>query len=177
MMGKLLKRYASWKQPMGLHDYELPYTKLRGVTYEIPGTIIVAGLLNAYAQGQNVFEEYLNCVILRKADGTEVTIGDIVSGDYMDDLISNATPQQLGYGFLQALIELNEKPINVIVDVALNFYPYLLLQKGDWILSEGGNFEKVDDDWFYNGNGQALTGLPVDGHLSMVVETVSHTVM
>ena len=102
------------------------------------------------------FDEYLNCVILRKADGTEVTIGDIVSGDYMDDLISNATPQQLGYGFLQALIELNENPVKVIVESGeFNFFPYLLLQKGDWILSEGGNFEKVEDDWFYNGNGQS----------------------
>src|SRR5690606_1628317 len=46
-----LKRYASWKQPVGLHDYERPYSKLRGVTYEIPATIIIAGLTNAFAQG------------------------------------------------------------------------------------------------------------------------------
>src|SRR5690606_3588739 len=32
---------------------------------------------------------------------------------------------------------------------------YLLLQDGDWVLSEGGNFEKVDADWFYNGNGNS----------------------
>ena len=37
-----LKRYASWKQPVGLHDYELPYSKLQGVTYEIPSTIIAS---------------------------------------------------------------------------------------------------------------------------------------
>src|SRR5690606_14985115 len=33
--------------------------------------------------------------------------------------------------------------------------PYLLLEEGDWILSEGGHFERVDADWFYNGGGQA----------------------
>src|SRR5690606_3470737 len=78
--GESLKRYASWKQPMGLHDYERPHAKLRGLTYEIPATIIIAGLVNAYAQGQTVFEEYLECVIVKKANGTSITIGDIVSG-------------------------------------------------------------------------------------------------
>src|SRR5690606_29354235 len=34
--GGLLNHYVSWKQPVGLHDYELPFTKLRGVVYEIP---------------------------------------------------------------------------------------------------------------------------------------------
>src|SRR5690606_38311579 len=31
----------------------------------------------------------------------------------------------------------------------------LLLQEGDWILSDGGNFEKVTADWFFNGNGNS----------------------
>src|SRR5690606_14255404 len=150
------KRYASWKQPIGLHDYELPYSKLRGVTYEIPATIIVAGLVNASAQGPDVLDDYLNCVILRKANGVDsVTIRDIVTGDYANELINNATDEQRLYGFLQILIELNEKPINVILEVVFNFYPYLLLEEGDWILSEGGHFEKVTSDWFYNGNGNS----------------------
>src|SRR5690606_9002623 len=151
-----LKRYASWKQPVGLHDYERPYSKLRGVTYEIPATIIIAGLTNAFAQGFDTYQEYLDCVILRKANGVDsVTIRDIVSGDYASDLINNATDEQRTYGFLQILIELNEKPINVVLEALLEFYPYLLLQEGDWILSEGGNFEQVTSDWFFNGNGNS----------------------
>src|SRR5690606_15182098 len=154
--GGSLKRYASWKQPLGLHDYERPYTKLRGVTYEIPATIMVAGILNAAFQGLDVLEEYFECVILRKANGDEVTIWDIVSGNYASDLINNATDEQRTYGFLQILIELNEKPINLILEaLVLNWFPYLLLQEGDWILSEGGNFEKVTADWFFNGNGNS----------------------
>ncbi len=73
----------------------------------------------------------------------------------MSNLIANATPEQKRYGFLQALIELNEKPLNVIIEAALNFYPYLLLQPGDWVLSEGGDFEKVETHWFFNGNGNS----------------------
>src|SRR5690606_38786588 len=63
--------------------------------------------------------------------------------------------EQRTYGFLQILIELNEKPINVVLEALLEFYPYLLLQEGDWILSEGGNFEQVTSDWFFNGNGNS----------------------
>ena len=154
--GDGLKRYASWKQPIGLHDYELPYSKLRGVTYEIPATIIEAGILNAAFQGPDVFEEYMNCVILKKADGTEVTIEDIVSGSYITNLLASASDDQKLYGFLQLLFEFNEKPINIIVEgLVLEYFPYLLLQEGDWILSEGGNFEQVDSEWFYNGNGNS----------------------
>src|SRR5690606_27983132 len=112
-------------------------------------------LTNAFAQGYDTYQEYLDCVILRKASGEEVTIRDIVSGDYASDLISNATDEQRTYGFLQILIELNEKPINVVLEALLEFYPYLLLQEGDWILSEGGNFEQVTSDWFFNGNGNS----------------------
>src|SRR5690606_30989234 len=150
--GESLKQYATWKQPVGLHDYERPYSRLQGLTYEIPATIIITGLTNASAQGQDVLAEYLEFVILRKVDGTEVTIGDIVSGDYMDHLLATLSAEQLTYGFLQALIELNEKPLNVILDLTFNFYPYLLLQAGDWVLSEGGHFEQVDEEWFYAGH-------------------------
>ncbi|WP_236973063.1 choice-of-anchor Q domain-containing protein, partial [Membranihabitans marinus] len=111
--GESLKRYAAWKQPVGLHDYELPYAKLKGLTYELPAAVIIAGMENASAQGEEVFEEYLECVILKKASGAEITIGDIVSGDYMDELLSSLSQKQLGYGFLQGLVELSEDPINI----------------------------------------------------------------
>ncbi len=153
--GDAEKRYASWKQPLGLHDYERPYDKLRGVTYEIPATIIIAGLTHAFSQGAEVYAEYLECVILRKTDGTEVTIGDIVTGAYAAELVASASPEQTGYGILQILIELNEKPINIVLEALLQFYPYLLLEEGDWVLSEGGNFEQVTSEWFFNGNGNA----------------------
>ena len=154
--GEGLKRYASWKQPVGLHDYELPYSKLQGVTYEIPGTIIYAGLANAAAQGPDVFEEYLDCVILRKANGYEVTIREIVTGAYLNKVIANATNEQRVYGFLQLLIELNENPIAIAFHGLVGeFFPYLLLQHGDWILSEGGDFVEVTQDWFYNGHGNS----------------------
>ncbi|WP_236972652.1 choice-of-anchor Q domain-containing protein, partial [Membranihabitans marinus] len=111
--GESLKRYAAWKQPVGLHDYELPYAKLKGLTYELPVTVIIAGMENASAQGEEVFNEYLECVILKKGSGEEITIGDIVSGDYMDELLSSLSQKQLGYGFLQGLVELSEDPINI----------------------------------------------------------------
>src|SRR5690606_36768191 len=56
----------------------------------------------------------------------------------------------------QALIELDENPVKIILEtIVLNYYPYLLLQQGDWILSENGKFEQVDEEWFYNGNGNS----------------------
>lgn len=152
--GELLKHYAAWKQPVGLHDYELPHSKLNGVTYELPQTVIEAGLQNAWQQGELVFRKYLECVILRKNDGTEVTIGDIVSGRYMRNLTGTTSSQQLGYGFLQSLIDGHDNPVNITLPgVAYNYYPYLLLESGDLILSEGGTFAKVDRNWFYNGHG------------------------
>src|SRR5690606_6608814 len=101
-----------------------------------------------------VLEEYLNCVIIRKAEGRDVTIGDIVSGDYLSDLITKATAEQLGYGFLHAIYQLGESPVNILGGL-FTFFPYLLLEEGDWVLSEGGNFEKVTGDWFYAGTGNA----------------------
>src|SRR5690606_21663051 len=96
--------------------------------------------------------DYQDCVILRKADGSVVTIGDIITGDYLDELIAGATPEQIRAGILQILIEVNENPVTFMAGVLFEFYPYLLLQQGDWVLSEGGNYEKVAADWCYNGN-------------------------
>ncbi len=149
------KRFDSWKQPVGLHEYERPHTGLQGVTYEIPATIILVSLANAFKQGPTVYLEYLECEILRKANGDVVTIRDIISGDYANELVANANPSQLGSVFLQTLIGHNENPLVFVAEVEYEFYPYLLLQEGDWILSEDGNFEKVTADWFYNGNGNS----------------------
>src|SRR5690606_2929694 len=55
----------------------------------------------------------------------------------------------------QALIELNQDPVKVILETIFEFYPYLLLEIGDQILSENGYFEEVTADWFYNGSGNA----------------------
>src|SRR5690606_29234042 len=140
--GERGKRYHSWKQPVGLHDYERPHTGLQGVVYEIPATIILKGLSEALLQGTDIFLEYLECVISRKANGQTVTIRDIISGNYLNDLIASATPSQTNAGILQILVELNEKPLNFLANVEYEFYPYLLLQEGDWVLSEGGNFEQ-----------------------------------
>uniref|UniRef100_UPI001F17EAEC Ig-like domain-containing protein n=1 Tax=Membranihabitans maritimus TaxID=2904244 RepID=UPI001F17EAEC len=149
--GESVKRYAAWKQPLGIHDYEEAYSKLGGVVYELPLTIVGAGLLNAQSQGDEVLEEYLECVIVKKLDGTEITIGDIVSGDYMDDMLSTASSTQLSYGFLHAIYELGEDPVS-LVGGAFTFFPYLLLEQGDWVLSENGFYEQVTEDWFYSGN-------------------------
>ncbi len=152
--GGLLKRYASWKQPVGLHDYELPYAKLRGVTYELPLTVVEAGLDHASDEG--LLDEYLNCVILRQSDGSEVTIGDLVTGSYMDNLLEGMSSAQRGYGFLQAILDGNETPETVSTGMgSFTFYPYLLLQSGDQVLSEDGGFEQVDADWFYSGHGNS----------------------
>ena len=151
---KILKQYAAWKQPMGLHDYELPHTRLRGVTYELPLTVVLSGLETAQAQTANVMNEYLNSVIVLKTGGREVTIGDIVSGHYMDDLIANARTEQLAYGFLHAIYKLGQDPISILGG-KFSFFPYLLLEEGDRVLSESGQYEKVTSDWFYTGHGNA----------------------
>src|SRR5690606_21584219 len=114
-------------------------------------TIMLAGLTNAIGQGPELYDKYLDCVILLKANGRDsVTIRDIVSGDYMAALLAAATAEQKLYGFLAALIQGNESP--VVFGAETEFYPYLLLQEGNWVLSEGGNYERVDSDWFFNGN-------------------------
>lgn len=120
--GDALKRYASWKQPGRLHDYERPYGILGGLTYEIPASIILAGPTNAYLQGAVVFPKYLECLILRKAHGSEVTIGDLISGKYASDLIASTTAEQKRYGFLQILIELNENPLTFLIELETKTY-------------------------------------------------------
>src|SRR5690606_6513747 len=55
--GEIQKRYTSWKQPIGLHDYELVYSKLKGVVYELPLSIAAATALTAHSQGEQVWKE------------------------------------------------------------------------------------------------------------------------
>src|SRR5690606_17089599 len=152
--GEAEKRYAAWKQPVGLHDYERPNSRLGGVVYEIPLTIVIAGYVAADAQGSHVVNEYLSSVILRKASGEEVIIADIMSGQYLNELLSSVTTEQRGYGFLHAIYQLGESPVSILGGL-FTFFPYLLLEEGDWVLSQDGHFEKVTEDWFYNGNGNA----------------------
>src|SRR5690606_39064937 len=38
---------------------------------------------------------------------------------------------------------------------SLTFFPYLLLEEVDWVLSGEGYFEQVTSDWYYNGHGAA----------------------
>src|SRR5690625_7452043 len=70
--------YASWKQPVGIADYELPVEKLGHVVYHIPGSIIHAGLANACAQGGEIEDAYLNQVIVEYAVVNVVHIGEII---------------------------------------------------------------------------------------------------
>ncbi|MBY5959577.1 hypothetical protein KUV50_15600, partial [Membranicola marinus] len=154
--GDALKRYAAWKQPVGIHDYEYAHSKLGGVIYDLPLTVIEAGLDHAWDQGPKIFAEYLECVILQKADGTQVTIKDIITGDYGDDVIANATPEQIGYGLLHEILEGGVSPTSWNYGgTNYTFVPYLLLEEGDLVLSEGGTFVKVDSKWFYNGHGNS----------------------
>src|SRR5690606_19728059 len=110
-----------------------------------------AGYVAADAQGAHVVNEYLSSVILRRASGEEVTIADIMSGQYLNELLSSATTEQRGYGFLHAIYQLGESPVSILGGL-FTFFPYLLLEEGDWVLSQDGHFEKVTEDWFFNGN-------------------------
>ncbi|GAA5225311.1 hypothetical protein GCM10025777_59420 [Membranihabitans marinus] len=154
--GETLKRYAAWKQPMGLHDYELPYGKMGAVTYELPAAVLLAGYVNAASQ--DLLEEYLACVILKKNDKaqTEYTIGDIIDGDYIIDVLAGASSTELGYGALNVVARLAEDWENHLIALAsLQYFPYVFLEKGDRVLSADGYYEEVTDQWFWDGNGNS----------------------
>ncbi|GAA5220822.1 hypothetical protein GCM10025777_14520 [Membranihabitans marinus] len=154
--GDPVKRYAAWKQPMGIHDYELPYGKMGAVTYELPAAVLAAGYVNAALQ--NLQEDYLNCVILKKndKDSTEYTIGDIVDGSYIVDVLAGASTTELGYGALNIVARLADDWENYLIAFATGqYFPYLFLEKGDRVLSADGYYEEVTDEWFWNGNGNS----------------------
>ncbi|GAA5220502.1 hypothetical protein GCM10025777_11320 [Membranihabitans marinus] len=154
--GETLKRYAAWKQPMGLHDYELPTGKMGAVTYELPAAVVLAGYVNA--QSQDLLNEYLACVILKKNDKaqTEYTIGDIIDGSYIADVLANASSSQLGYGALNIVARLADDWENyLIASIGSGYFPYVFLEKGDRVLSADGYYEEVTDQWFWDGNGNS----------------------
>ena len=94
-------RYNAWKQATGIHDYELPYTKLRALIYDLPASIVEMGC--DAARDCDRENEYKRQVILKKANGTSVTIGQILNGTYWASL--SFTSEQWNYGILnEALV-------------------------------------------------------------------------
>ncbi len=147
--GQALKHYEAWGQHLGLHDYEVPNVKLQGVLYELPSATIQASYNNAKANDPTVLEKYLNCVILKKANGDSYTIKDILNGSYYNDLIAGLSPSQTLY---QHRID-DYSPVS-IPSTSYNYRPIILLERGDEILSENGYYLEVTSDWFYNGHGK-----------------------
>src|SRR5690625_7616035 len=94
----------------------------------MPGSIIHAGLANACAQSDEVYNEYLNQVIVKYADGNVVRIRDIIDGSYMSDMIASTTTTQKGYGILQAIYDGTMSPYNISLSCdSYTFFEYLLL--------------------------------------------------
>src|SRR5690625_2552222 len=163
--GEDIYRFAAWKQPMGIADFEQPYSQMGALSYHIPGYVIEAGLINACNQSQSKYDSYLKYVIMKNPDGTEVTIRDIISGDYMfhpvTGVIARATTTQLGYGILNQIYEGATGLIDAITfggtscGSTYTFYNYLFPVIGSEILSENGTYETVTEEWFYNGTGNS----------------------
>src|SRR5690625_3307797 len=165
--GEDVYRFAAWKQPMGIADFERPYSQMGALSYHIPGYVIEAGLINACNQSQSKYDSYLKYVIMKNPDGTEVTIRDIISGDYMfhpvTGVVNRATTTQLGYGILNQIYEGATGLIDAITiggwsscsGGTYTFYNYLFPVIGAEVLSENGTYETVTEEWFYNGTGNS----------------------
>src|SRR5690625_689328 len=168
--GDDIYRYASWKQPVGLADFEQPYSGLGAISYHIPGYVIEAGLVNACRQGQSKYDSYLKFVIMKNPDGSVVTIEDIITGAYMFDpvtgVMARTTAQQKGYGILNQIYEGVTGLIDAITlggaasglgcgPSSYIFYNYLFPVIGAEVLSEDGTYETVTSEWFYNGTGNS----------------------
>lgn len=156
--GEDVYEYASWKQPVGIADFELPYSGLGAIVYNIPGYVIEAGLYNACQQGTAKYNSYLNKVIMKNPDNTTVTIRDIITGSYISNVLANATPAQRGYGILNMIYEglLDATTMGGFSSCSgstYTFYNYLFPVLGAEVLSENGKFETVTEEWFYNGTG------------------------
>src|SRR5690625_1880767 len=155
--GEDIYRYASWKQPVGLADFEQPYSGLGSIVYHIPGYVIEAGLWNAWNQSSAQYNSYLDFVIMKNPDGSVVRIKDIITNNYISNVIANAAPTQLGYGILNQLYEGATGLIDAVTIGGLNacssgtytFYNYLFPEIGAEVLSENGVYETVTSDWFY----------------------------
>src|SRR5690625_3951159 len=161
--GEDIYRYASWKQPVGLADFEQPYSGLGSIVYHIPGYVIEAGLWNACNQSTAKYNSYLNFVIMKNPDGSVVRIRDIITNSYINNVIANATPTQKGYGILNQIYEGATGLIDAVTIGGLNacsggtytFYNYLFPEIGAEVLSENGTYETVTEEWFYNGTGNS----------------------
>src|SRR5690625_5005653 len=145
--------YASWKQPMGLADFEQPHSGLGAVVYNIPGYVIEAGLYNACQQGTAKYNSYLNKVIMKNPDNTVVTINDIITGSYISGVLGSATPEQLGYGILNQIYEgfldaITFGGYSSCSGGSYTFWNYLFPVIGAEVLSEDGTFETVTEEWF-----------------------------
>src|SRR5690625_2194503 len=165
--GEDVYRFASWKQPVGLADFEQPYSGLGAISYHIPGYVIEAGLINACNQSQEKYDSYLDFVIMKYPNGDVVTIEDIITGAYFTHptkgVFARATTTQLGYGILNQIYEGATGLIDAITiggwsscsGGTYTFYNYLFPVIGSQVLSENGTYETVTEEWFYNGTGNS----------------------
>src|SRR5690625_768469 len=95
---------------------------------------------------------------MKNPDGSVVRIKDIITNNYISNVIANATPTQLGYGILNQIYEGATGLIDAVTIGGLNacssgtytFYNYLFPEIGAEVLSENGVYETVTSDWFYN---------------------------
>src|SRR5690625_5246636 len=100
---------------------------------------------------------------MKNPDGSVVRIKDIITNNYISNVIANATPTQLGYGILNQIYEGATGLIDAVTIGGLNacssgtytFYNYLFPEIGAEVLSENGVYETVTSDWFYNGTGNS----------------------
>src|SRR5690625_7825295 len=97
----------------------------------MPGSIIHAGLANACAQSDEVYNEYLNKVIVKYAERNVVRIRDIIDGSYMSDMIASTTTTQKGYGIRQAIYDGTISPSNIsLTRGSYTYFAYQLLPIG-----------------------------------------------
>src|SRR5690625_2267309 len=100
---------------------------------------------------------------MKNPDGSVIRIKDILTNNYIINVIANATPRQLGYGILNQIYEGATGLIDAVTIGGLNacssgtytFYNYLFPEIGAEVLSENGVYETVTSDWFYNGTGNS----------------------
>src|SRR5690606_6560905 len=134
--GMPLVEYSAWKQSVGLHHYEQPYSGLRGIVYKLPATILEAGY--SAAEDLQVLDVYLDEEVLRKQDGRTFKAGDFISGAPYDKYLSSLTSGQLQ--ILESHYNLEEEIV-------------MALEIGDWELSESGRVEEGTHDWCDTGTG------------------------
>src|SRR5690625_6465477 len=98
---------------------------------------------------------------MKNPDGSVVRIRDIITNNYINNVIANATPTQKGYGILNQIYEGATGLIDAVTIGGLNacsggtytFYNYLFPEIGAEVLSENGTYEKVTEEGVYNWTG------------------------